>query len=292
LKFSTDLQKTGQGVGAAEVKADGLKPAVETADDVEDEGAVGDRFAEVAEILRLALVLPAVVSDREVALTEGPEVSIGVQGTRGLIPKKLRLNGEPDVAGGGAVLGDGVGKVVGDGAKEPSPHDTVHADPVGGGRDGDVREDMALQGVPPKGEEEGFMPPGVGGCPVEAERDEQGDVLYRGHLGVEVEERGGLVLGNNIVDGLVADGGEGGVVIIIIVDRRRREIGRSAFRRGTVKGSAKTSVGCIVLGLRRGGLALCISHAGECSVTGGLARVDVGGRHRPAIRMAIAGSSR
>jgi hypothetical protein len=31
------------------------------------------------------------------------------------------------------VLGDGVGEVVGDGAEEPGPHDTLHANPVGGG---------------------------------------------------------------------------------------------------------------------------------------------------------------
>jgi hypothetical protein len=179
LKFSTDLQKTRQGVGAAEVKADGLEPAVETADNIEDEGAVGNKLTKVAEILRHALVLPVVVSDGEVTLAEGPEVSVGVQGVRGLIPKKLGLDSEPDVAGGGVVLGDGVSKVIGDGAERPSPHDTVHADPVGGGRDGDVRDDMALQEVPPKGEKEGFTPLGVeGGRPVKAERDEQADVLY------------------------------------------------------------------------------------------------------------------
>jgi hypothetical protein len=57
------------------------------------------------------------------------------------------------------VLGNGVGEVVGDGAEEPCPHDTVHADPVSGGGDGGVREDMALQGVSPKGEEESLAPP-------------------------------------------------------------------------------------------------------------------------------------
>jgi hypothetical protein len=121
------------------VKTDGFEPFVEAADDVEDEGAVGDWFAEVVEILRLALVEPTVVSDGEVALTEGAEVGVGVQGTRRLIPEKLGLDGEPDVAGGGTALGDGVGEVVGDGAEEPSPHDAVHPDPIGGGGSGDVR---------------------------------------------------------------------------------------------------------------------------------------------------------
>jgi len=139
LKISSDLQEAGQGVGAAKVEADGFEPFVEAADDVEDEGAVGDGFAEVAEILRLALVEQTVVSDGEVALTEVAEVGVGVQGARRLIPEKLGLDGEPNVAGRGVTLGDGVGEVVGDGAEKPSPHDAVHPDPVGGGGNGDVR---------------------------------------------------------------------------------------------------------------------------------------------------------
>jgi hypothetical protein len=81
---------------------------------------------------------------------------------------------------------------------------------------------------------------------------------------VKIEERGGLVLGNNVVVGLVADGGEGGAMIIIVVDRQRREIDRSAFSRDTVKGGVKMSVGRIAFGLRRGSLAFCISRTGEC----------------------------
>jgi hypothetical protein len=286
LKIRTDLQETRQGVGAAEVKADGFEPFVETADDVEDEGAVGDGLAEVAEVLSLALVAPAIVSDGEIALTEGPEVGVGVQGARGLIPEELGLNGEPNVAGGGAMLGDGVGEVVGDGAEEPSPHDTVHANPVGGVGSGGVREDMALQGVPPKGEEEGLAPPSIeGGGPVEAEWDEEADVLHGGRLRVEVEEGGGLVLGDGIVDGLVVDSGEGGGGVVVVVDGRRGKIRCSALPRDTVERVAKASLGHISICLSRGGLAFCSSCTGECSVTGGLAGGGTGGRRRPAIRM-------
>jgi hypothetical protein len=35
---------------------------------------------------------------------------------------------------------------------------------------------------------------------------------------VEVEKRGGLVLSNGVVDGLVGSSGEGGVVIVVVVD--------------------------------------------------------------------------
>jgi hypothetical protein len=178
LKIRADLQKTGQRIGVAEMKTNGGEALVEVADDVEDEGAVRDGFAKIPEVLCLVLVLPAVVNDREVTLTEGAKIGVGVQGARGLIPEKLGLDCKPDVAGGGTVLGDGVGEVVGDGAEEPGPHDTIHASRIGGGRNGGVREDM-LQRIPPKGEEEGLAPASVEcGRPVEAEGDEQADVLH------------------------------------------------------------------------------------------------------------------
>ena len=82
------------------------KPFVEVANDVEDEGSVGDWFAEVAGVLRLPLVEPAVIGDRKIALTEIAEVRIGEEGARRLISEELGLDGEPDGAGGGAALGD------------------------------------------------------------------------------------------------------------------------------------------------------------------------------------------
>jgi hypothetical protein len=139
MKVSSDLQETRQGVGAVEVKADGFELFVEAADDVENEGVVGDGFAKVTEILRLTFVVPSIISDEEVALTEGAEVGIGVQGTHCLIPEKLGLDGETNVPGGGTVLGDGVNEVIEDDTEEPSPHDIVHPDPVGKGGNDDVQ---------------------------------------------------------------------------------------------------------------------------------------------------------
>jgi hypothetical protein len=46
------------------MKTNGVEALVKFVDDVEDEGAVGDGFAKVPEVLCLALVLPAVVDDR------------------------------------------------------------------------------------------------------------------------------------------------------------------------------------------------------------------------------------
>jgi hypothetical protein len=169
------------------MEPDGLEVLVEAANDVEDERPIGHGLAEITKILRLALVEAAVVNNGELTLTEGPKVSVGVQGARRLVPKELGFDGKPDVAGGGAMLGDSVGEVVGDGAEEPSPHDVVHPDPLGGVGKGDVRQNMALQGIPPEGEEEGFAPPSVeGGSAVEAKRDEQPDGLHADRLGVKV----------------------------------------------------------------------------------------------------------
>jgi hypothetical protein len=52
------------------------------------------------------------------------------------------------------VLGDNVGKTDGDGAEQPGADDTVHAYPVRGVGHDVVREDVALQGELPDGEEE------------------------------------------------------------------------------------------------------------------------------------------
>jgi hypothetical protein len=133
-----------------EVKVDGFELFVEAADDVENEGVVRDGFAKVTEILHLTFVVPSIISDEEVALTEGAEVGIGVQGTHCLIPEKSGLDGETNVLGGGTVLGDGVNEVIEDDTEEPSPHDIVHPDPVGKGGNGDVQQDMELQEYHPR----------------------------------------------------------------------------------------------------------------------------------------------
>jgi len=68
---------------------------------------------------------------------------------------------------------------------------------------------MALQRVPPEGEKQGLAPSSIeGGRDVEEERDEGADVLHRDGLRVEVQKRGGLVLGDGVVVGAVAVGGD------------------------------------------------------------------------------------
>jgi hypothetical protein len=252
------------------MKADGLEPLVETPADVEDERAIGDGLAEVAEVLCLALVEPAIVDDREVTLTEGAEVGVGVQGAHGLVPEELRLDGEPDVASRGTMLGDGVGEVVDDGAKEPCVHHAIHPHPVGGGWDSDIRQNVALQGVAPEGEEEGLAPPGVEGRrAIKAERNQEADVLDGDDLRVEVEECLGLVLSKGVGQRIVVNGGEG--LGVVVAHGRWGEIGRSA-----VKGSAEAGVSRVALRLGRDGLALCICRMGESGVAGGLQGTNIG----------------
>jgi hypothetical protein len=143
------------------MKADGLEPLVETPDDVEDERAVGDGLAEVAEVLCLALVEPAIVGDGEVTLTEGAEVGVGVQGAMASQMSRAEARCSETVSARSSVM-------------VPKSH--VHL--VGGGWDGDIRQNVALQGVVPEGEEEGLAPPGVEGRrAVEAERNQEADVL-------------------------------------------------------------------------------------------------------------------
>jgi hypothetical protein len=50
------------------MEADGLELLVEAPNDFEDESAVGDGLAEVAEVLGLALVEPAIIGDGEVTM--------------------------------------------------------------------------------------------------------------------------------------------------------------------------------------------------------------------------------
>jgi len=79
---------------------------VEAADDVEDEGAVGDDLAEGREIICHLLHLAAVLGDVEVALDEVAKPRLQLNGAGLPIAEELRLDGEPSVPGSGAPGGD------------------------------------------------------------------------------------------------------------------------------------------------------------------------------------------
>lgn len=71
----------------------------------------------------------AVVDHRQVTMREGAELLVGVEGACGPVPKELALDGQPDGAGGGPALRDGVGEIVEDGAEKPGADDTIHPRP-------------------------------------------------------------------------------------------------------------------------------------------------------------------
>ena len=106
-----------------------LEAFVQPVNDVEDEHLIRDKLVEIAKILGHALEAAAVVDDGQIALSEGAELLVGVEGTGGALPQELGLDGEPNHSSGNVALGDGVGEVVGDGAEEPGTNDAVHPHP-------------------------------------------------------------------------------------------------------------------------------------------------------------------
>jgi hypothetical protein len=130
-KIITDLQKSGERRGATEVKIERLKAFVEVANDVEDKSLVGYRLAKVTKIFGKLFVAAAVLSSRKVALSEGAESLVGVEGARCAVPEKLGLDGEPQDTSRCTTLGDHIGEVVGDGVVDPRQNNGVHASLVG-----------------------------------------------------------------------------------------------------------------------------------------------------------------
>ena len=117
---------------------------------------------------------------------------------------------------------------------------------------------MALQRVAANSEKECLAPASVEGRgDVEEERHEVADVLHSHRLGVQIEERGSLVLEQS---GAKVGGTAicGGVALIFtessVVFRRRSS--RGAFKSGAVEGSTEACVSSVALLLGEGGLTL------------------------------------
>jgi len=98
------------------------KPFVEAADDVEDEGAVLNGFAEVGEVVGHALELFAVIGDGEITLHKSSELGVEDEGASLAVTQALGLDSEPSGASGGAAGApsqDDVDEVAGEGPVEP-----------------------------------------------------------------------------------------------------------------------------------------------------------------------------
>jgi hypothetical protein len=113
------LEEGRKRSSAPKVKTDVGEALVQTADDVEDEGAVMNRFAKVAESVSHPFELAAVVGDGEIALTKIAEFRVEEERPSLAVPEELRLNGKPGGAGS-SVAGEGsIGEISGDGADNP-----------------------------------------------------------------------------------------------------------------------------------------------------------------------------
>jgi hypothetical protein len=75
---------------------------------VQHQGPVSDRLAEVAEGVRHALHLVAVLSHREVPLREQVELGVEVERSRVSVPEELVLESEPRLTGRVRLVADDV----------------------------------------------------------------------------------------------------------------------------------------------------------------------------------------
>ena len=103
----------------SKMKTNGNEALIQTADDIEDEGAVADDLAQVRKHVGHALHLLAVLSDGQIALREVAKLGIEEQGARLAVVEELGFHSNPSIAGSGVPRGDGGGKIVGDGADDP-----------------------------------------------------------------------------------------------------------------------------------------------------------------------------
>lgn len=77
------------------VKTDVGKMLIEAAEEVEDEGAIGDDLTEVAKIICHMLHTPIVIHDGKITLNEATELGVEIQGMGHMITEELRFHGNP-----------------------------------------------------------------------------------------------------------------------------------------------------------------------------------------------------
>ena len=183
------------------VKADVGEALVEAADEVEDEGPIRDDLAEGAKVRGHPLEPPAVICNGQITLREAAELGVEVEGARLAVAEELCFHSEPGIACGDGARGDGVGEIIGDGAKDPGLHDAVHARPVGlGSSEGSVGEDVVAQRELADDEEELIPPASVVAGDVEDDGDQASDVLDCHCLRVKIDDGRSLVEQQGMVE--------------------------------------------------------------------------------------------
>jgi hypothetical protein len=176
----------------------------EATQEVQHQGTVRHRLAEITEGVRQALHLAAVLpTERSLWENWWNWASVEVKGPSIPVPEKLFLESEPRLAALVRLVADDVLELDGDGAVEPGEHHGVHQGPSRGWRSDDVVEDVVDESIVSQGEED-LPPPArvVGGRRVQHDGHEGPDVVETGSLCVEgsdvvgVESRGEGGLGS------------------------------------------------------------------------------------------------
>ena len=150
---------------------------------VQHQGPVGDRLAEVAERVRHALHLAAVLVHGEVPLREQVELGVEVERPRIPIPEELVLESEPRLACSVRLIADDVLQLNGDGAVEPREDNAVHEAPGARRWSVVVDEDVIVEDEPPQREKDLSSPTGVVG---------RRRIQHHGHEGPDVVQTCGL----------------------------------------------------------------------------------------------------
>ena len=165
-----------------------MEALVEAPQDIQHQGAVVDRFTKICQSVSLALHLAAVLVDRECPLREVAEFCVKEQSPRLTVVQELLLDPEPGSPSSGAAMSvDDIQEVQRDAVEQPREDHIIHALPGRIIERRGVAEDMILQGIPAKGEEEVFAPLGIfGGLDVEDDGHQVADVLHSSSLTVQM----------------------------------------------------------------------------------------------------------
>jgi hypothetical protein len=124
------LQEGGEGAGASQQSTDVREALVEAMKHIEDEGAVGDDLSQGGEIVGHLLQTAAVLGDGEITLYEVVKLRLELDRPCLPIAQELGFDGESGVPGSGALGGDDLGEVVGEGVEDPGLDNAVHPIPV------------------------------------------------------------------------------------------------------------------------------------------------------------------
>jgi hypothetical protein len=125
----------------------------EATQEVQHQGAVRHRLAEIVGGVRQALHLATVLPHDEFPLGELVELGIEVKSSSVPVPEELFLEGEPRLTARVRLVVDDVLELDGDNSVEPGEHHGVHQGPGRGQRGDDVVKDV-IKGVAPQGEED------------------------------------------------------------------------------------------------------------------------------------------